>query len=240
MKEMIRVEGMAHSFGKEEVLKDIHVSIEQGEIYGLLGPSGAGKTTLVKMIVGITEADRGRVWVKGVQMPSLHQMNVIGYMAQSDALYGELSARENMDFFGSIYGYNKRKRKQRIQEVAHIVNLEKDLDKQVHHYSGGMKRRLSLAIALLHEPDVLVLDEPTVGIDPLLRQSIWEEFTRLKNEGKTLIVTTHVMDEAEKCDRLAMLRGGYLIAQGTPQELIQQVRASSIEEAFLSYGGAEA
>ncbi|GGD26334.1 ABC transporter ATP-binding protein [Pontibacillus salipaludis] len=238
MEAVIEVKGMAHSFGDEAVLKDINMEIGRGEIYGLLGPSGAGKTTLVKMIVGIMEADTGEAWVEGVKMPSLEQMRKVGYMAQSDALYSELSARENLEFFASIYGLKSRKRKERIEDVMRVVGLTEHMDKPVRNYSGGMKRRLSLAIALLHEPDVLILDEPTVGIDPVLRQSIWAELYRWKDKGGSIIVTTHVMDEADKCDRLAMLRDGYVIASGTPIELKQQADVDSIEEAFLAYGGA--
>lgn len=235
---MIEVKGMAHSFGQEEVLKDINMNIGRGEIYGLLGPSGAGKTTLVKMIVGIMEADTGEAWVEGVKMPSLEQMRKVGYMAQSDALYSELSAFENLEFFASIYGLKSRKRKERIEDVMSVVGLIEHMNKPVRNYSGGMKRRLSLAIALLHEPDVLILDEPTVGIDPVLRQSIWAELNRWKEKGASIIVTTHVMDEADKCDRLAMLRDGYVIASGTPGELKQQTGGQTIEDAFLAYGGA--
>lgn len=240
MTDMVQVKNIAHSFGKETVLKEVNLSIQEGEIFGLLGPSGAGKTTLVKMIVGILEADQGEAWVKDVKMPSLQQMKVLGYMAQSDALYNELSARENLDFFGSIYGLKTKKRKQRIEDVMGIVNLHDHLDKPVQQYSGGMKRRLSLAISLLHEPDLLILDEPTVGIDPVLRQSVWNEFKRWQGNGTTIIVTTHVMDEAEKCDRLAMLRDGYVIAMGSPKELRKQSQTETIEEAFLAYGGEKA
>ncbi|MCD5325457.1 MULTISPECIES: ABC transporter ATP-binding protein [Pontibacillus] len=237
MDTVIEVKGMAHSFGEEAVLKDINMNIGSGEIYGLLGPSGAGKTTLVKMIVGIMEADTGEAWVEGVKMPSLEQMRKVGYMAQSDALYSELSARENLEFFASIYGLKRPKRKERIEDVMRVVGLTEHMNKPVRNYSGGMKRRLSLAIALLHEPNVLILDEPTVGIDPVLRQSIWAELNRWKEKGASIIVTTHVMDEADKCDRLAMLRDGYVIASGTPEELKQQTGGATIEEAFLAYGG---
>ncbi|KGP72100.1 ABC transporter ATP-binding protein [Pontibacillus yanchengensis] len=237
MESMVRVENVAHAFGEETVLKDIHLSIPKGEIFGLLGPSGAGKTTLVKVMVGILEVDQGEAWVKGVQMPSLEQMKVIGYMAQSDALYSELSARENLDFFGAVYELKPKERKERMKAVMDVVGLIDHMDKPVHKYSGGMKRRLSLAIALLHEPDVLILDEPTVGIDPMLRQSIWDELKSLQKKGTTIIVTTHVMDEAEKCDRLAMMRDGYLIATGTPQQLREQTNSETIEGAFLVYGG---
>lgn len=140
--------------------------------------------------------------------------------------------------FSSLFSLNKAQQKERITYVSDLVNLTTDLQKKVSTYSGGMKRRLSLAIALIQDPQVIILDEPTVGIDPELRQTIWEELMRLKHSGKTILLTTHVMDEAEKCDRLGMLRDGRLIAVNTPEQLKMNTNSSSIEEAFLAYGGA--
>lgn len=234
---VVSVEKLAHSFGDQKVLKEINLEVKKGEIFGLLGPSGSGKTTLVKMIVGVWQPKQGDVFVSDVKMPSLLQLKKIGYMAQSDALYSELTARENLDFFASIYNLPKTKRKERVEQVLTLVDLSNDKDKPVQKFSGGMKRRLSLAAALLHEPDLLILDEPTVGIDPVLRQSIWEELGRLKEDGVTIIVTTHVMDEAEKCDRLAMLRDGYVIASDEPKKLKESTQSQTLEEAFLVYGG---
>jgi len=224
-------------FGAYHVLKDIDMTIPFGKIYGLLGPSGCGKTTLVKIIVGILEADSGEAYVLNELMPRLELMNQIGYMAQADALYSVLTAEENLYFFGSIYGMNKAQLKPRIAEVMEIVNLGDDIKKPIQEYSGGMKRRLSLAIAILHNPPVLVLDEPTVGIDPLLRQSIWNELNRLSEQGVTILVTTHVMDEADKCHSLAMMREGSLIAAGTSADLQSAIGVSSLDEAFIYYGG---
>jgi ABC-2 type transport system ATP-binding protein len=202
-----------------------------------LGPSGCGKTTTVKIIAGIAEVTSGETRVLGEKMPRLSLMNNIGYMAQSDALYMMLSAADNLEFFAALYGMEKRRYKKRILEVMELVNLADDLDKPVGAYSGGMKRRLSLAMAILHDPKVLILDEPTVGIDPLLRRDIWNELSHMCERGVTILVTTHVMDEALKCHQLAMMRSGALIAQGTPLELQESVSASSIEEAFIRYGG---
>lgn len=226
------------SFGKNFVLNDISLNLDKPQIHGLLGPSGAGKTTLVKIIAGLDIADEGKASVFDVPMPNLKQMEKVGYMAQSDALYGELTARENIYFFASLYGMKKAQIKDRLQEVMAQVALQDELDKFVADYSGGMKRRLSLGIALIHQPKLLILDEPTVGIDPVLRQSIWNEFSRLKDQGTCILVTTHVMDEADKCDTLSMLRDGKLIASGTPNELKESTGVKSIEEAFLYYGGA--
>ena len=232
----IKVEQVSKSFGHSEVLHQINLHIPASQIFGLLGPSGSGKTTLVKIISGIDEASSGEVFVLDHKMPVLSMLGKIGYMSQSDALYQELTAYENLDFFASLYGIRSKQRKNRIKEVMELVNLSEDLHKQVSNYSGGMKRRLSLAAALLHDPKILILDEPTVGIDPLLRQSIWQEFSRLSKDGTTILVTTHVMDEAEKCDQLGMIRNGSLIAVGTPEQLKAETDSSTLEEAFLHYG----
>lgn len=224
-------------FDKKHVLKDIDLEIPYGHIYGLLGPSGCGKTTIVKIIAGILEATSGEAYILGQRMPQLSLMNKIGYMAQSDALYGSLTAEENLEFLGAIYGMSKGDIKKRTAEVIELVNLTEDLHKPVQAFSGGMKRRLSLAMAILHNPPVLVLDEPTVGIDPLLRRNIWAELNKLTEQGVTILVTTHVMDEAEKCHNLAMMRNGRIIAKGTSQELQKKIGVDSIEEAFICYGG---
>ncbi|WP_234340200.1 ABC transporter ATP-binding protein [Gorillibacterium timonense] len=234
----IQVEGVTKSFGKKEVLRGIHLAIKQAEIFGLLGPSGSGKTTLVRMMTGIDTATTGEIHLLGERMPKLSMFKNIGYMAQSDALYMELSGKENLEFFASLFGMSGSVRRRRIEEVMELVNLTADLNKPAAAYSGGMRRRLSLAIALIHRPAVLILDEPTVGIDPVLRQSIWQELHALKKSGTTIVVTTHVMDEADKCDRLAMIRDGSLIAMGSSQELMESSGTTTIEEAFLHYGGA--
>lgn len=238
MKETISIQDVSKSFGKKVVLKDINFEINEGRIYGFIGPSGAGKTTLVKMIVGMDVPDKGSIYVLGEKMPNLNILQQIGYMAQSDALYTALTGKENLAFFASLFKLSKAEIQSRIEYAAALVNLTADLSKKVSAYSGGMKRRLSLAIALIQNPKVLILDEPTVGIDPELRLSIWNELLRLKNEeGKTIIVTTHVMDEAEKCDYIAMVRDGSFIAKGTPRQLKEQYSVHNLDEAFLVAGG---
>lgn len=234
---IVSISKVSKSFGKQQVLKEISLAIKKGEIFGFLGPSGAGKTTLVKELAGLDTPTSGENFVFNQKMPSLVLMERIGYMAQSDALYGELTAKENLQFFSSLYGLKGKQQEARIKEVMEIVNLHDDLNKLVFNYSGGMKRRLSLAAALLHEPELLILDEPTVGIDPVLRKSIWDSFYELNKKGVTIIVTTHVMDEAEKCHRLGMIRDGKLIAVGTSDELKSNTGTTSIEGAFLAYGG---
>lgn len=233
----IAIKDIVRRFGSRTVLEGITLNIERGELFGLLGPSGSGKTTLVKLITGIDKADGGTVHMLGERMPKLRMLQRFGYMSQSDALYNDLTARQNLVFFAALYGLNGKKAGERINRAMEIVRLLPDLDKPVAAYSGGMKRRLSLAIALLHEPGLLVLDEPTVGIDPVLRQEIWKELAAMRARGTTIVLTTHVMDEAEKCDRLALIRDGRLTAVDTPEALMSGSSSSTIEEAFIKLGG---
>ncbi|GKU83732.1 ABC transporter ATP-binding protein [Niallia sp. NCCP-28] len=237
IKSTVTIQAVSKSFGKQSVLRNINLTIKKGEIFGLLGPSGSGKTTLVKTLIGLDTPDNGSITVLDNKMPNLKVMERIGYMAQADALYQELTAMENLDFFATLYGIKGQKKKEQIEASASLVGLTNDLNKPVSKFSGGMKRRLSICIALLNEPDLLILDEPTVGIDPVLRQNIWRTFEQLKEKGTSIIVTTHVMDEAEKCDTLGMIRDGQLIAVDTPKNLKEACHASSMEEAFLYYGG---
>jgi ABC-2 type transport system ATP-binding protein len=232
------VEQVSKSFGKKPVLSDVNLDIPRGQLFGLIGPSGAGKTTLVKMIVGMEKVDKGSIHVLDVRMPNLALLQEIGYMAQADALYVELTGEENLRFFASLYKLSKEDQKRRIDYASSLVNLTDDLKKRVSAYSGGMKRRLSLAIALIQDPKILILDEPTVGIDPELKLSIWKELLRLKNEeAKTIIVTTHVMDEAVKCDVVAMVRDGRILASGSPKELKELYHTDDFDEVFLRAGG---
>ena len=234
---MIEIKQVTKIYGKKTVIDDISLNIEKGQIYGLIGPSGAGKTTLVKMIVGMEEADSGTIEVMKTKMPNREILQNIGYMAQADSLYNDLTAEENLHFFASLFKLNKKKQAERIEYTAKLVNLTDELHKKVNNYSGGMKRRLSLAVALIQDPPLLILDEPTVGIDPELRQSIWNELYRLKNEeNKTIIITTHVMDEAEKCDCLSMVRDGKIIAGGSPKELMDKYETDRLENVFLAAG----
>jgi ABC-2 type transport system ATP-binding protein len=212
----VDIKALNQQFGKRMILQDINFSVKQGEILGLLGPSGSGKTTLIKAIVGMGIPRSGSVLVLNQTMPSLKVVQEIGYMAQADALYEDLNAIDNLLFFGAIYGWTGSKAKRRASEILELVDLAEHSKQPIHSFSGGMKRRLSLAIALFHDPKLLILDEPTVGIDPVLRQQFWKEFDRLKSKGRTIIITTHVMDEAERCDRLGLLRDGRMIAYGTP------------------------
>lgn len=236
---VIKVERFKKQFGKSIVLENINLEVKKGEILGLLGPSGSGKTTLVKALVGMIEPTEGLVTVFQTKMPSLSAVSRIGYMAQSDALYEDLNAYDNILFFASLYGMKGKASRKRATEVLELVALKEDGKKLVKNFSGGMKRRLSLAIALVHNPELLILDEPTVGIDPVLRVEFWKEFERVRVAGVTIIITTHVMDEAEHCDRLALIRNGGIIAIGTPLELKKSSGKDTMEGAFLYYGKEE-
>ncbi|MBB6672714.1 ABC transporter ATP-binding protein [Cohnella nanjingensis] len=233
----VELEAVARSFGSRTVLEGVTLQVARGELFGLLGPSGSGKTTLIKLITGIDAADSGTVRLLGERMPKLSMFQRFGYLAQSDALYGELTAKENLQFFASLFGLSGTRRDERIRAAMGVVDLLEHLNKPVNAYSGGMKRRLSLAIALLHEPELLLLDEPTVGIDPVLRQSIWRELLAMRDRGTTLILTTHVMDEADKCDRIGLIREGRLTAVGSPSALKAQTGTDTIEDAFIALGG---
>lgn len=232
----ISVQNVTQIYGTRRVLSDITLEMEKGSIYGILGPSGCGKTTLIKAIAGILVPTEGTVHVLGEAMPKLHIINRIGYMAQSDALYMNLSGRNNMEFFAAMYGMRKHDMKQNIDRALELVKLTDHQDKLAGSYSGGMKRRLSLALAIVHSPEVLILDEPTVGIDPLLRRDIWEELNTMRQNGTTILVTTHVMDEADRCQKLAMMREGQILTTGTPDEIRSRYQVSSIEEAFMKLG----
>jgi ABC-2 type transport system ATP-binding protein len=234
----IAIENVQKVYGKKTVLDQVNLTINTGQIYGFIGPSGAGKTTLVKMIVGMDSPETGTIHVLNKKVPNLKLLQEIGYMAQSDALYLELTGMENLVFFAALYKIKKKEMKKRIAYVTKLVNLDADIHKKVSTYSGGMKRRLSLSIALLHNPKILILDEPTVGIDPELRLHVWSELLRLKTEEeKTIIVTTHVMEEAEKCDYVAMVRNGRIITSGSPTELKSTYQARNFDEVFLKAGG---
>jgi len=238
---IITIEGLKKHFsmgsGKFTALNGIDLSFDKGEFTGVIGPSGSGKTTLVKAIIGTARFQAGTISVFGMQVPSFAAMASIGYMAQNDALYDDLTAMDHLLFFGRLYGLHGAKTTKRAEELLQFVDLEQDAKKPVRYFSGGMKRRLSLAIALINRPRLLILDEPTVGIDPVLRRKFWQEFVDLRNEGCTIVATTHVMDEAAHCDRILLLRQGQLIANDTLPQLLKDTGTATIEDAFLRFSG---
>lgn len=231
--QIVTASNLYKRFDGEEVLGGIDLAVKRGEVVGILGPSGAGKTTLVKCLLGILKPDGGEIKIFDLPMPNLGRMDRIGYMAQQDALYEDLSGIQNLVFYGRLKGMSRQSAEEQAHALLRLVKLERDEEKKVLHYSGGMKRRLSLTAALIGEPDVIVLDEPTVGIDPVLRELFWQEFRRLKELGRAIIITTHVMDEAEKCDRLILLRSGAIIEDGTPDELKAKTKQGTLEAVFL-------
>ncbi|WP_042274831.1 ABC transporter ATP-binding protein [[Clostridium] dakarense] len=233
---IVKVSNITKTISKSVILNDISIDIEEAEIVGFIGPSGSGKSTLIKSIIGMEKTDCGSIMLFNKNIPNLDVLQDIGYMAQADALYEDLTGEENLKFFATLFSIKKSKLKDRINYTSNLVNINEHLSKKVSNYSGGMKRRLSLAIALIQDPKLLILDEPTVGIDPKLRFKIWDEYIILKNQGKSIIITTHVMDEASKCDKLALIREGKIIAKGSPDDIKKQFNANTIEEVFLRIG----
>ncbi len=233
----ISIKDISKQYKKQTVLKDINFTVKEGEIFGLLGPSGAGKTTLIRLIMGMEAPKEGSIEIYDKKVPNSKIIEEIGYTAQADALYTDLSGYENLKFYCQLYKVPKKEWKVRMEKALSVVNLNDEGKKIVSNYSGGMKRRLSLAISLLHNPKILILDEPTVGMDPVLRQQIWNEFYKLKKEGVTIVITTHVMDEADKCDRVAMIREGRCISVGEPKNLTKNLGCENLEEVFLKLGG---
>jgi len=235
MEDAILVEDVSKSFGTVRAVDGVTLRVSTGLTYGFLGPSGCGKTTLIRLILGTLRPSRGSVAVWGHSVPSHLVLSETGYMPQDTALYMELSARENVAFFARLYG---RRGREDVERVLELMEIRDRADSPVRTLSGGMQRRASLACALVHQPRLLLLDEPTVGVDPRLRALFWAHFHALNKAGTTIIVSSHVMDEAARCDRLIFMRDGALLSEGTPDELQKAVTAPSLEEAFLIYAEA--
>jgi ABC-2 type transport system ATP-binding protein len=223
------VVGLRVSRGGRPVLHGLDFDVPRGAITGLLGPSGCGKTTLMRAIAGVQIVEAGEVRVLGRPAGSPPVRSRIGYVTQAPAVYQDLSARENMHYFARLL----RAPGTRVEETLEIVQLAAHADRPVRNLSGGQKARVSLGTALLGDPDVLVLDEPTVGLDPLLREDLWETFRGLAERGATLFVSSHVMDEAGRCDHLLLMREGRLLADLTPDELRSATGEDDMEQAFL-------
>jgi ABC-2 type transport system ATP-binding protein len=223
-------------FGAIRAVDGVDMAMSPGRIYGLLGPNGSGKTTLIRLLMGLASATSGKARVLGTDMPSRANLARIGYMTQSDGIYPELSVWENLSFFASLYGLTD---KTRIIEALKLVELDQRLGTPALDLSGGMRRRLSMACALVHKPSVIFLDEPTVGVDPALRVQFWTHFRELAADGATLVVSSHVMDEADRCDELFFIRDGRVLAQGAPQELRKRAGTENLEKAFLRFAGEE-
>jgi ABC-2 type transport system ATP-binding protein len=233
----IRADDISFAYGDVKALQGLNLQVPRGISFGLLGPNGAGKSTLIRLLVGLLKPQSGSLEVMGQGSPR-NAVRLIGYMPQLPALYGELSALENVDFFARVYGISdKQQRAQQVAEAIQLVGLWEWRRTPALKLSGGMKQRVSLACAIVHRPPLLLLDEPTVGLDPELRATFWEHFHDLTQEGITLIISSHTMDDAAHCDRLAFLRSGALIAQGTPKELRETTGRpdATLEDAFLYF-----
>jgi ABC-2 type transport system ATP-binding protein len=230
----VSARGLTKRFGSIVAVDDLDVDLAPGRIYGLLGPNGSGKTTLIRCLIGLARPTAGESRVLGVPMPDRENLGRIGYMTQSDGIYNELSVWENLRFFADLAGQRDRAA---LNEILELVQLSERRGTPVLELSGGMRRRLSLACALVHRPSVLFLDEPTVGVDPELRVEFWSYFRRLASEGRTLVVSSHVMDEAHRCDELLLIFHGKLLARGTGAEILRQTATEDIEQAFLKLGG---
>jgi ABC-2 type transport system ATP-binding protein len=235
---VIEAEGLGMSFGGEEVLEGIDLAVGEGEIFGLIGPSGAGKSTLTRLLTGYLRPSRGSVRVFG-QDPfafGAADRRRIGFMPQGFVLYGGLSVRQNVNFAAGLYGLRLGRRRRRVREVLEFTELWKDRRKAASRLSGGMQRRLQLAAALVHEPQLLFVDEPTANLDPILRRKFWEGFEVLRDMGRTIFVTTQYVSEAELCDRVGLLSGGGLAAVGTPEELRRRAFGGEAMELTLAGG----
>ncbi len=212
-----------------DALDDLSLTVDRGVVTGLLGPNGAGKSTLMRAIVGVQRVRAGTITVLGRPAGSRELRQTVAYVTQAPSVYGDLTVRENLRFFARVLAVSPA----RIPDVLETVELADLADRVVNRLSGGQRARVSLASALLGEPELLVLDEPTVGLDPLLRRDLWNAFHRLASEGRTVLVSSHVMDEAERCDRLLLLREGRLLASAEPGELLRQTSAPDLDSAFL-------
>ncbi|MDQ3809614.1 MAG: ABC transporter ATP-binding protein [Chloroflexota bacterium] len=229
---IVALRGLGRNFGDVEAVRDVSLEVPRGAILGIIGPSGSGKTTLVRMLTGTLTPTAGQVSVLGQEPRKFTRKarEQIGYMPQAFVLYEELTAWENVDFVASLFGLLWPRRQRRVREVLELVDLWEVRGRRARQLSGGMQRRLELACALVHHPILLFVDEPTAGLDPVLRQSIWAEFRRLRDLGRTLVVTTQYVAEAEYCDEVAVLSHGRLLALAPPDELRRRAVGGEVVE----------
>ncbi|MGQ4648226.1 ATP-binding cassette domain-containing protein [Lyngbya aestuarii] len=225
---MLKIEKISKSYGKRQVIQDLSLHILPGEIYGLLGPNGAGKTTTINILCNLLQADSGTIQLNG-QSVSEATKALIGVAPQENLLYKTLSCEENLNFYAKLYGLRAKERKQRVQVCLEAVHLADRAKSPVETLSGGMQRRLNIAVALVHQPKLLILDEPTTGLDIEARYEIWDLIRCLKNQGITVLLTTHLLDEAERlCQRIGILKGGRILAEGNLTQLRQKIAAQEV------------
>lgn len=229
MKKIVEVDGLSVVRGGRTVLDGLDLTVGGG-VTGLLGPSGCGKTTLMRCLVGVQKVAAGRVRVLGLDAGSAPLRARVGYHTQAASVYDDLTVRENLGFFARVLGADRAA----VDRAVEAVDLGSHADQVVGRLSGGQRSRASLAVALLGDPDLLVLDEPTVGLDPVLRRDLWALFHRIADAGAAVFVSSHVMDEADRCDRLLLMREGAVIADGSPDEIRRRTGAGDIEQAFLT------
>jgi ABC-2 type transport system ATP-binding protein len=231
----IVLDHLVKTFGTLRAVDDVSLHIAAGEIFGLIGPNGSGKTTLIRLVLGLLHPTSGSVRILDHRIPDRGVASAVGYMTQASALYSELSVVENLAFFGELYGLHGRRLHTRTWEVLELVDLSERAHSLIQTLSGGMRQRVSLAISLVHQPRVLVLDEPTVGIDPELRRTFWDYFGKLAEQGVTTVISTHHLDEAARCHRLGLMRFGQMLAVDTPDGLRKRSGTEDFEQAFLYF-----
>ncbi len=229
---VIQTHGLTRRFGRITAVDNLDFQVQKGTTYGLLGPNGSGKTTLIRLLLGILSPSSGQANVLGKRIPSQEVRAQVGYMPQATALYEDLTLKENVSFYARLMGGFSAAQ---VDQAIGLADLTERARDPVSTLSGGMKRRASLACALVHHPSLLFLDEPTVGVDPQLRVQFWEHFRTLNSQGVTILVSTHVMDEAERCDRLGLMQNGRLLAEGSADELRREAGRDTLEQAFLYY-----
>jgi ABC-2 type transport system ATP-binding protein len=232
---VIQAEGLTKMFGDFTAVNAITFEVKKGEIFGFLGANGAGKTTAIKMLIGISNPTSGQAHVAGFDVATQAEdiKKNIGYMSQKFALYDDLTVKENITFFGGIYGLSKTKIKEKSKELIEDLGLEEVSNQLVGSLPLGWKQKISFSVALLHEPKIVFLDEPTGGVDPITRRQFWEMIYRAAHQGTTIFVTTHYMDEAEYCDRVSIMVNGRIEALDTPKKLKEQFQVDSMNDVFL-------
>ena len=228
---------LTKKFGKFTAVSSLDLRVDHGECYGLIGPNGSGKTTTIKILCGLIRATSGAAEVLGEKIPSNSVLQDIGYMPQETAVYLDNTVHENLFLFGAIHGMSKERLQEREAELLEFVDLSRWRNSLASTLSGGMKHRLSLACTLIHEPRLLFLDEPTVGVDPELRETFWKYFEEMEEKGITVVITTHYMDEASHCSKVGLLRRGKKIAEGKPDALKERTGTESLEDAYLVLAG---
>ncbi len=243
----VQVSDLVKTFGKIEAVRDVSFTIGHGEIFGLLGPNGAGKSTTINMMCGYMQPTSGDTTIDGLSITRepLKVKHMIGVVPQEIALYSDLNSQENLEFFGELYGMPKRVRRERAEDVLHFVGLYERRKDPIKTFSGGMQRRINMAVAMIHSPHFLLMDEPTVGVDPQSRENIFDTIEKLREQGTTILYTTHYMEEAERmCDHIAIMDEGRIIAMGTLEQLLalrdqnlEVQRPHGLQELFIQLTG---